>query len=88
MPSPVERAQERLELLLGLPSVDARKAVLEVLDCFELDVDAYITARHHELQSGGIPNATIYQRLTGELRELRFRAPRLSVRQIRRRIYG
>ena len=88
MASQVERAEERLELLLGLSSSDAHKAVLEVLDCFDLEVDEFIAQRHHELHASGLPNTTIYDHLLGELRLLRFRAPRLSVRQIRRRIYG
>ena len=63
-------------------------SVEEVLDSFDLDVDAYIARRHGELQAEGGNNPAIFERIASELPDLRFRAPHLTPRQIRRRIYG
>jgi hypothetical protein len=85
---PVELAQERLERLLGLAPAQARRAVQETLDCFWRGVDDYIAERHRELQARGARNQDIYEIIANELDTLRFAAPALSARQIRRRIYG
>jgi hypothetical protein len=81
-------AERRLEHILGLSPERATRAVAEVIDCFELDVDSYIAERHAELQREGLPNAEIYALIESELPTLRFKAAALSARQIRRRIYG
>ncbi|MEY4512788.1 MAG: hypothetical protein RLZZ450_4910 [Pseudomonadota bacterium] len=52
------------------------------------DVDDYIRTRHAQLQAENVTNAEIYERIAGELPALRFLGPKLSARQIRRRIYG
>lgn len=81
-------AERRLQHVFGLSPERAARAVAEVLDSLDCDVARYITERHAELQRQGIPNAEIYERIAEELPALRFRAPSLSARQIRRRIYG
>jgi hypothetical protein len=81
-------AQLRLQRHLGLSPHAAERAVREVMDCFALDVDGYIRARHQELQGQGSQNVDIYQTIADELPRVLFRAPALSARQIRRRIYG
>jgi len=88
MADPLELARERLERLLGLGPAQARRAVLETLDCLGQGVDEYIADRHRELQARGVRNPTIFETIARELGTLRFAAPRLSARQIRRRIYG
>lgn len=84
----VSEAQARLQSLLGLSRSQAARAVDEVLDALGLEVDEFITRRHAELQAQGAGNDEIFQRIARELSGLRFKAPRLSPRQIRRRIYG
>lgn len=74
--------------MLGLSAHAADRALAEVLDCFDHDVDEHILSRHAELQRAGLNNTAIYALIAGELPHLRFRAPTLSPRQIRRRIYG
>jgi hypothetical protein len=86
--SAVADAQQRLQALLGLSREQAARAVAETLDSFVLEVDEYIVARHAELQAQGEANPEIFERIAAELGALRFRAPALSARQIRRRIYG
>jgi hypothetical protein len=85
---PLDLARERLERLLGLDPGRARRAVSETIDCLGQEVDDYIAERHRELQARGTRNEEIYETIARELPTLRFVAPRLSPRQIRRRIYG
>ena len=84
----MSEAQQRLQSLLGLSRGQAARAVDEVLDALGLEVDEFIARRHAQLQAQGENNTEIFDRIAGELRELRFKAPELSPRQIRRRIYG
>jgi hypothetical protein len=86
--NPVLEAQQRLQTLFGLSPSAAERAVSETLDCFTHTVPEHIQARHRELQAQGLSNADIYQRITDELKALRFCAPELTPRQIRRFIYG
>lgn len=88
MPSAKADPESRLEMILGLNREQARRVVEEVFDALAWDVDEFIVARHAELQAAGECNATIFERIASELGALRFRAPTLTARQIRRRIYG
>jgi hypothetical protein len=85
---PLDLARERLERLLGLDPVRARRAVTETIDCLGQEVDEFIADRHRELRAQGARNEAIYETIAREIPTLRFAAPRLSARQIRRRIYG
>jgi len=84
----VAEVEQRLQSVLGLSRAQASRVVDEVLDSLELEVDQYIARRHGELQAQGENNSEIFERIAEELRALRFKAPELSARQIRRRIYG
>ena len=84
----VDDVQQRLQSVLGLSRAQAARAVDEVLDSLGLEVDEFIARRHSELQAQGENNTEIFDRIAEELRALRFKAPELSARQIRRRIYG
>jgi hypothetical protein len=81
-------AERRLEHVLGLSPERAARAVAEVIDSLDFEVDEYIAQRHAELQHEGLPNPEIYERIASELPKLRFKAAGLTARQIRRRIYG
>lgn len=85
---PTVEAQQRLQHVLGLSPELAARAVAETLDSLRLEVDEFITLRHAELQAAGISNQEIYERIAEEVRSLRFVAPPLTARQIRRRVYG
>ncbi len=84
----VSEARVRLQSLLGLSGTQAARAVDEVLDALGMEVDEFIARRHAELQAQGEANSEIFERIAQELGALRFKAPPLSARQIRRRIYG
>ena len=80
--------EQRLQAVLGLSRTQARRAVEEIFDALSLGVDEYIAERHSELQRQGESNERIFERIAREVQALRFKAPELSSRQIRRRIYG
>ena len=85
---PLDLARDRLERLLGLDPARAQRAVAETIDCLGWQVDEFIAERHRELQALGARNEAIYETIAREIPTLRFAAPKLSARQIRRRIYG
>jgi hypothetical protein len=88
MDDPAEALTRRLTSVCGLGPAKATQIVAEVLDEFAVTVDEFIAARHEALQRSGRSNAEIYRQIRTDLAGYRFRAPPLSDRQIRRRIYG
>jgi hypothetical protein len=71
-----------------LSEQEARRIVSEVLGFLQETPEEYVCRRHRALQAQGLANSEIYRRLAEELAAGRFRAPRYTVRQIRRMIYG
>lgn len=88
MDGPRQRLGARLSALFDLPPERAAQVVDEVLDALDQTLDDYIASRHGELQRLGLKNDEIYAQLAREVAGWRFVAPTLSVRQIRRKIYG
>lgn len=54
----------------------------------EETAEDFVKRRHGELQREGLRNEAIYRRLATEATTGRFRSPPLSLRQVRRIIYG
>jgi hypothetical protein len=71
-----------------LSAAEASRLVSEVLSFLAETPEAFIRRRHLALQSQGLANDAIFTQLAAELEKLRFRAPPLTARQIRRIIYG
>jgi hypothetical protein len=71
-----------------LSAPEAARVVNEVLGYLTETPEAFIRRRHLALQSQGLANEAIFTQLVTELERLRFRAPPLTPRQIRRIIYG
>jgi polyhydroxyalkanoate synthesis regulator phasin len=67
---------------------EARRVVEEVLGFLNETPEEFVRRRHRALQAEGLSNPSIYARVAAELSALRFRAPDLTARQIRRMIYG
>ena len=88
MRDPIDLAEHRLKALLGLTPEAAKRAVSEVLDCFDMSIDEHVVRHHAALHAQGFDNEAIYERIAADIQRLRFLAPRLTARQIRRRIYG
>ena len=55
---------------------------------FSRDVKDFISLRHQELHRQGMKNCQIYEQIRLELKERRFIGPDMTIRQIRRAIYG
>ncbi len=60
----------------------------EFLACFGQTLEEYVAARHAALQRAGRKNAEIYRLIRKETEAMRFAAPALTERQVRRLIYG
>ena len=71
-----------------LSASQAAHLVNEVLSFLAETPEAFIRRRHLALQSQGLANDAIFAQLAAEVERLRFRAPPLTARQIRRIIYG
>lgn len=67
---------------------EAARVVAEVLAYFHESSEAFVRRRHGELKSGGLTNDQIFERIAGELPLRRVAAPELSLRQLRRIVYG
>lgn len=80
--------RQHLLRIVDIDEKDLDKLVQELLDHWTESVEQFVRRRHRELQGAGVPNRLVYARLTQELRYRPVRANALSVRQIRRIIYG
>ena len=67
---------------------EAARVVAEVVAYYGEAVPDYVRRRHAELKHRGLTNDRIFDEITTELAARRFAAPPLSVRQLRRLVYG
>lgn len=67
---------------------EAARVVLDVLAYFDETVEEFVRRRHRELQARGLTNPEIFERITGELPYRAVAPPQLSLRQLRRIVYG
>jgi cytidylate kinase len=72
----------------GLPAGSAARVIADVKAYFDESVEDFVRRRHHELQARGLTNDPIFERITAELRDRPVAAPELTVRQLRRLVYG
>ena len=72
----------------GLRRSEARRIIEEVVGFYRETPETFVVRRHRELQAEGMRNRAIYASLAQEMEGWRFRARRLSERQIRRIVYG
>jgi hypothetical protein len=79
---------DHLTLTSRLTAAEAERLVGEVLTYLGETPEAFIRRRHLALQSEGLANDKIFERLAKELEQRRFSAPAYTTRQIRRIIYG
>lgn len=83
-----QRLARRLITLFELDEALAHQIVEELREAWSQQPDQFIEQRHQALQRQGYRGDEIYTLLQLELKQRRFAAPPLSLRQIRRRIYG
>ena len=67
---------------------EAARVVAEVLGYFGESVDEFVRRRHRELKTGGLTNEQAFARIAAELPARRVAPPQLSLRQLRRVVYG
>ncbi|MFF0441274.1 hypothetical protein ACFYST_18395 [Kitasatospora sp. NPDC004614] len=87
-PHPHEDLLAHLARTTALGPGEASRVVAEVLAYFSETTEAYVRRRHGELQARGLTNDRIFARVGAELTARRVAAPQLSVRQLRRMVYG
>jgi hypothetical protein len=78
----------RISEAYGVPASQAERIIEEVLIAYGDTVEEWVRSRHIRLRSRGMRNEDIYRRLEEELPHRRFSSEPLSLRQIRRLIYG
>ena len=71
-----------------LSSGEAARVVAEVLGYFSESAEEYVRRRHRELKAEGLTNDQAFGRIAAELPARRVTAPRFSLRQLRRVVYG
>jgi hypothetical protein len=67
---------------------EAARVVLDVLAFFDETTEDFVRRRHREMQSGGAVNTEIFARIAAELPHRAVAPPELSLRQLRRIVYG
>ncbi|MFI6322793.1 hypothetical protein ACIBG8_35015 [Nonomuraea sp. NPDC050556] len=67
---------------------EAARVVADVLSYFSEPVEEFVRRRHVELKARGLTNDEIFPRIAGELPLRRVSAPELTLRQLRRIVYG
>jgi len=79
---------EHLTRTTGLGPGECARVVADVLAYFDETAEGYVRRRHAALKAAGLVNEEIFRRIAGELRTRRVAAPDLSLRQLRRIVYG
>jgi hypothetical protein len=77
-----------LEERYGLDSEELKLLLDDLWDFSDETAEEFVRRRHGELQREGLRNEAIYRRLAAETAAGRFRSPPLSLRQLRRIVYG
>ena len=67
---------------------EAVRVVAEVLEYFGESAEEFVRRRHRELKTGGLTNEQVFARIAAELPARRVAPPQLSLRQLRRVVYG
>jgi polyhydroxyalkanoate synthesis regulator phasin len=67
---------------------EALRVVQDVLAYFDETTQDYVRRRHRELQTQGLQNTEIFERIEADLRYRAVAPPELTLRQLRRMVYG
>jgi hypothetical protein len=87
-PADREDLLEHLGAVTGLDAATLEKILLEIRSWHEEDLRSWLQRRQRELRHAGWKNRDIYPRLQEESRRTLVRPDPLSLRQIRRALYG
>lgn len=67
---------------------EALRVVQDVLAYFDESAEDYVRRRHRELQARGLVNARIFEQIESDLKYRAVAPPELTLRQLRRIVYG
>ncbi|MFF1375938.1 hypothetical protein [Streptomyces kanamyceticus] len=67
---------------------EALRVIQDVLAYFDETTEAFVRRRHRELQGQGLLNAAIFQQISADLEYRAVAPPELTLRQLRRIVYG
>lgn len=67
---------------------EALRVVQDVLAYFDETPQEYVRRRHRELQAQGLVNTEIFERIEADLKYRAVAPPELTLRQLRRMVYG
>ncbi|MGW4640297.1 hypothetical protein ACWEN6_17295 [Sphaerisporangium sp. NPDC004334] len=67
---------------------EAARVVAEVVAYFSESLEEYVRRRHGEMKARGLTNEQIFPTIAAELSARPVAAPGLSLRQLRRIVYG
>lgn len=87
-PVPDQELVRRIAQTTGLSPAEAARVIDDVLAWHDETVEDFVRRRHRHHQTYGRRNNEIFELIGDELRHARFAAPELTVRQLRRIVYG
>nr|WP_196789949.1 hypothetical protein [Streptomyces caniscabiei] len=67
---------------------EALRVIQDVLAYFDETTEDFVRRRHRELQAQGLVNATIFEQIEADLKYRAVAPPELTLRQLRRIVYG
>ncbi|MFB7503012.1 hypothetical protein [Streptomyces broussonetiae] len=67
---------------------EALRVVQDVLAFFDETTQDFVRRRHRELQAQGLVNTEIFERIEADLKYRAVAPPELTLRQLRRMVYG
>ncbi|MHB9861538.1 hypothetical protein [Streptomyces sp. YIM S03343] len=67
---------------------EALRVIQDVLAYFGETTEVYVRRRHRELQAQGLVNAEIFEQIAADLGYRAVAPPELTLRQLRRIVYG
>jgi len=80
---------QHLAATTGLPASTCKRLVLDILAEYDESLEGYVQRRHHEIKAAtDLKNEQIYAQILAEIPQRRFTPTPLTLRQVRRLIYG
>ncbi|MFF0778594.1 hypothetical protein [Streptomyces sp. NPDC003720] len=83
-----EELVDHLTRSTPLSKGEALRVVQDVLAFFDETTQDYVRRRHRELQAQGLTNTAIFDRIEADLKYRAVAPPELTLRQLRRMVYG
>ncbi|MFE3635127.1 hypothetical protein [Streptomyces cellostaticus] len=83
-----EELVDHLTRSTALSRGEALRVVQDVLAYFDETTQDYVRRRHRELQAQGLTNTAIFDRIEADLKYRAVAPPELTLRQLRRMVYG